>query len=94
MKLEPGTYNQAALDDVNNPYGPLTLYFWSSEDCRERGHIVGDRNKVLEREYHQSGSRYYNLCQMELRLVLVSMQNRPFCRKSTKSHSDARFCYN
>ena len=83
-------YNQAAINDVNNPawvFGDGILEKVLNI-ARKRGHITGNQY-ILERVNIINGNGYYNLFKPDGPISLVSMPRLGYFVGNGKGHSDA-----
>ena len=83
-------YNQAALDDVNNPAWTFNPGILEKvlKIARERGHIVGDQY-ILERVNIINGNGYYNLFKPDGTYLFSINAKTGYFVGNGKGHSDA-----
>ena len=83
-------YNQAALDDVNNPAWTFNPGILEKvlKFARERGHIVGDQY-ILERVNIINGNGYYNLFKPDGTYLFSINAKTGYFVGNGKGHSDA-----
>ena len=83
-------YNQAALDDINNPAWTFNPGILEKilKIARERGHIVGDQY-ILERVNIINGNGYYNLFKPDGTYLFSINAKTGYFVGNGKGHSDA-----